>query len=98
MSSRKARATQRNPILKNQKRKEGRKEAFVNIFKGCILSVFILCVLFLHIQSLSPISSFLTFTTLILISALDMCLLVVNVEVFVWSVRRENMTLYAVVL
>lgn len=65
------------------------------LFEGCVISVFILCVLFLHIRSL-PLASYLTFMTLILIY-LNICLLVV-VEVFIWSVGRENRTLDAVVL
>lgn len=65
------------------------------LFEGCVISVFILRVLFLHIRSL-PLASYLTFITLILIY-LNICLLVL-VEVFIWSVERENMTLDAVVL
>lgn len=45
------------------------------LFEGCVISVFILCVLFLHIRSL-PLASYLTFITLILIY-LNVCLLVV---------------------
>lgn len=66
------------------------------LFEGCVISVFILCVLFLHIRLLRQ-ASYLTFITLILIY-LNVCLLVVTFEVFIWSMGRENITLDAIVL